>query len=74
MSLIPTRDQIVNTLAYRWPRICVHPEVWSLPKKLAGYNFETWTEVKFNKANLSHFTALEGQEGIYMSRIHISSA
>ena len=66
MNLVLSRQQIVDMVEYRWPRICLNPDVWNIPKKLTKYNCGTWTEIKFERTNIPHFDTLDGQEGIYM--------
>jgi len=61
-----TNQQILDTHLYRWPRICIHPDIWNIPKILPNYQFTQWQEVKFEKNSIPLINHLEGQEGIYM--------
>ena len=66
MSLIASKQQIIDGIAYRWPRMCLNPEVWNIPKILTTYDCGAWTEVKFDKENSVNLNELDGQEGVYM--------
>jgi hypothetical protein len=65
---ILTKQQILETLHYKFPRFCVSPEIWNLPRKVNTNPFANWIEVKFEAANINHFVKnnLDGQQGIYM--------